>query len=305
MNELDIFWQHPVITEKMFYEQNKHHDQYFGFPWATVIDRMQRSGLKLKDVYDMLHTKTGGRRDLYTCCQHIQFSLLLDLFNHLNINHVYACHKQIGQDTMHDVRVSPCPLYAVNIEDHTRNHDFVDVDIHNIARDILYSFQGAYVKQHYMSDVRERVLTMKHPSDCVVTNTGGWHFERAVYGGGLQSSDTTVMNSAEQSSTSQYNQLLLRSKFSLCPSGSGPNSIRLWESLAAGSIPVLLSDTLELPEHELWDDAIIRVRERDVTNIVEILSSVSEETVFKMRMNCLNIYNHFKKNYINERWHDK
>ena len=297
MNELEIFWQHPVITEKMFYNQNKHHEQYFGFPWATVIDRVQRSGLKLKDVYDMLHTKTLGKRDLYTCCQHIQFSLLLDLFRHLNINHVYACHKQLGQDVMHDVRVSPCPLYAVNIEDHTRNHDFIGVDVHNTTRDILYSFQGAYVKQHYMSDVRERILTMQHPSDCVVTNTGGWHFERAVYGGGLQSDDTTVMNSHEQSSTSQYNQLLLRSKYSLCPSGSGPNSIRLWESLAAGSIPVLLSDTLELPKHELWEQSIIHVKESDVYKLPEILSSYSCEQIDIMRHNCTSLYSFFRNNF--------
>lgn len=299
MNELDIFWQHPVITEKTFYEQNKHHDQYFGFPWATVIDRLQRSGLKLKDVYDMLHTKTSDRRDLYTCCQHIQFHLLFDLFKHLNITHVYACHKQIDVDTINDIRVSPCPLYAVNIEDNTRNHDFVDVDIHNTTRDILYSFQGAYVKQHYLSDVRERILTMKHPSDCVVLNTGTWHFERAVYGGGLQSSDTTVMNSAEQSSTSQYNQLLLRSKFSLCPSGSGPNSIRLWESLAAGSIPVLLSDTLELPEHELWEHSIVRVNEVDVTKLPRTLKCISDDRIERMRDNCLKVYKYFKTNYIN------
>ena len=45
--------------------------------------------------------------------------------------------------------------------------------------------------------------------------------------------------------------LLLNSKYTLCPSGSGPNSIRLWESLACGSIPIILSDTLDLPSHKI------------------------------------------------------
>ena len=53
----------------------------------------------------------------------------------------------------------------------------------------------------------------------------------------------------------------------MCPSGSGPNSIRFWESLAVGSIPVLLSDSLELPKHKLWDDVIIRIKEKNFKNI--------------------------------------
>jgi hypothetical protein len=55
----------------------------------------------------------------------------------------------------------------------------------------------------------------------------------------------------------QTKLLLLDSRFTLCPSGSGPNYIRLWESLACGCIPVLLADTLDLPNHKLWDESIV------------------------------------------------
>jgi len=34
-----LFWQYPVITEKIFYEQNKHCSNYLGLPWATFIDK--------------------------------------------------------------------------------------------------------------------------------------------------------------------------------------------------------------------------------------------------------------------------
>ena len=56
----------------------------------------------------------------------------------------------------------------------------------------------------------------------------------------------------------------MASRYSLCPSGAGPNSIRLWESLAVGAIPIILADTLELPEHEDWDKAVLRVPEKDL-----------------------------------------
>ena len=71
--------------------------------------------------------------------------------------------------------------------------------------------------------------------------------------------------------TRKYNEILLDSVFSLCPSGSGPNSIRFWESLACGSIPVLQADTLDLPYSIDWDDAIIKINENDVQKIPKLL----------------------------------
>ena len=93
--------------------------------------------------------------------------------------------------------------------------------------------------------------------------------------------------------------VLLRSKFSLCPSGSGPNSIRLWESLALGSIPVLLADTLELPNHKLWDNAIVTILEKDIDNLVSILDNITLEKQKEMRKNCLIIYDDLKNNFLN------
>ena len=102
-----------------------------------------------------------------------------------------------------------------------------------------------------------------------------------------------------EKNTFQYELYLIDSKFSLCPSGSGPNSIRFWESLAYGSIPVLLADTLELPKHELWEDAIIKVEEKNLEMVPDILSKISPEKEKEMRKNCLKIYKHFRKNYTN------
>ena len=97
-----------------------------------------------------------------------------------------------------------------------------------------------------------------------------------------------------------FNYLLINSKYTLCPSGSGPNSIRFWEALGAGSIPILLADTLELPEHELWNNAILRIPEKNVSKLSEILNSISASQENIMRENCIKLYNYFKDNYINK-----
>ena len=41
LSQLKLFWQYPVITEKTFYQQNKDNEKYIGFPWATIIDKIQ------------------------------------------------------------------------------------------------------------------------------------------------------------------------------------------------------------------------------------------------------------------------
>ena len=108
----------------------------------------------------------------------------------------------------------------------------------------------------------------------------------------------------EKNSVDEYNKILLRSRYSLCPSGSGPNSIRFWESLAVGSIPILLSDTLELPRHELWDKSIVRLPENELHTLEEVLKNITEEEEKTRRENCLKIYNDLKIKLI-EKYNNK
>ena len=71
--------------------------------------------------------------------------------------------------------------------------------------------------------------------------------------------------------------------------------------MAVGSIPVLLADTLELPSHELWDDAIVRIPEKKIDELPIILSSISEEKEQEMRENCMILYKYYKNNYTNKK----
>jgi hypothetical protein len=193
----------------------------------------------------------------------------------------------------------PCPLYAVNIEDNTMNDVFSKLDPTNLNRRLLYSFQDTYHPSWYLNDIHKRIFEMKHPDNCYVNHIGNQHFDNVVYNK-LQNSEY-VLNEfdSDKVRTEKYNKLLLDSRYSLCPSGPGPNSIRFWVSLAVGSIPVLLSDTLELPSHELWDDSIIHIPENKLEELPKILSTISEEKEQKMRKNCMKLYEYYKNNYRN------
>lgn len=292
-----LFWQYPVITEKTFYEQNKGDADYLAFPWATVIDKrldLNKVGLLLKQCY-------SEERDYYTCCQHIHFFKMIKLWKALGIKRVYISHKQIGIEEMLGIKLIPCPLYAVNIEDDTKNQLFKNCeDFMTCEREYLYSFIGGYQPRNYLTDIRQKIFDMSHTEDSFIRNTGGWHFNSVVYSAKQNQNGELNIDDKHRENTVKYNEVLLNSRYSLCPSGSGPNSIRFWESLACGAIPILLADTLELPKHELWSNAILRVSEKDVETIPTLLNEISREKEEEMRRNCITLYNYFRGNYRNQ-----
>ena len=67
-----------------------------------------------------------------------------------------------------------------------------------------------------------------------------------------------------------------RSKFVLCPAGAGPASFRIFETLSAGRVPVILSDLWVPPSGPAWKDCAVFVKERDVDKIGGILEKEEE-----------------------------
>jgi len=289
-----LFWQYPVITEETFFNQNKHNNFYFGFPWATCIDKK----INTNELLRLLINIKQNNINYYTCCQHISFRNYISLFKILGITILYTPHKIKGEDYINGIKIMPCPLYAVNVEDNNRNQEFKNIDLLNVNRSILYSFIGG-VQTNYLTNIRNNIFNMKHPENSVIINTGDWHFNSTVYSQKQNINKDLNINNNHINNKILYNKTLLDSKFSLCPSGSGPNSIRFWESLGCGSIPVLLADTLDLPYNINWSEAIIIVNEDEYLNIPNILKNISEEEIYNRREKCLEIYNNLKNNFKN------
>jgi hypothetical protein len=84
----------------------------------------------------------------------------------------------------------------------------------------------------------------------VVIDLGNeWHFNNIVYKEQVASQSLDQQEVANEiSATHRYNQLLSDSKFALCPEGAGPNTLRLWEAIAVGCIPVLFDKELLFPD---------------------------------------------------------
>jgi hypothetical protein len=142
------------------------------------------------------------------------------------------------------------------------------------TKDLLYSFVGCATHA-----CREPIFALPERPDAVVIRRGDWHF---------------YLNDRKQAEErEEYQRILSRSRFSLCPRGTGPSTIRFWESLQAGAIPVLISDDHLLPEGYDWDRCVVRIAEKDVADLVRVIEAISPETEESMRSESLKAYDLF------------
>tara|TARA_B110000879_G_C10909636_1_gene407783 strand:+ start:140 stop:508 length:369 start_codon:yes stop_codon:yes gene_type:complete len=94
--------------------------------------------------------------------------------------------------------------------------------------------------------------------DVFVDLVNEWHFNKVVYEEQVLQKEIESHHIDEHHQrTFRYNAILSDTKFSLCPEGAGPNTLRFWESIAVGSIPVIFSDDLGVFQESELGRAII------------------------------------------------
>ena len=283
ITEFNNEWQKPVITEYNVYTQlilkQKIPYNYFAFPWANLIDETFRKNTHLMP---MLENYLKGRCKIqyFTIIQHVRYKKLFSLFKSLNIKYVFSPHctnKDIEIAKTFDITLFGFQLYPSM--KHT-TEDLLPVK----SRTLLTSFVGQYDPKCYLSEIRPRIFEIfSNYDDCHVKQRKSWHFQDFVY----KNVETTNTEFEDE-----YKQLLNNSKFSLCPSGSGPNSIRIWESMSFGSIPVVLADDFVLPAIESlsWDDCIIVWKESEIDELYDYLKGISLEEVERKSAACISVF---------------
>ncbi len=75
----------------------------------------------------------------------------------------------------------------------------------------------------------------------------------------------------------RFLETVFRSKFVLCPRGAGTSSIRLYETLAAGRVPVILSDRWIPPVGPVWESFSIRWPQSSVNALPEMLERMEPQ----------------------------
>ena len=262
--------KYPVEYEcyKQFYGSDFN---YIAVPWTQILNShwLDFPGRQPRDEYfKHLSKQKIEQKNNFTVCQHDSYMQLREYFKHLNITKVFAC-AAYDYDRINGVDIIPMP--------YINTFSFQEKE-----KDILVSFLGSVTHES-----RETIKRNIQGDNIIFRDT--YHI----------TSDFFEKNNKLEEEQ-EYENILSRSRFSLCPRGSNPNSVRFWESLAAGAIPILISDNYKLPDWD-WDSTIIRIKESDLNNLnydqlKNIILRVEDED--KRRINCLKAYDFFKhENY--------
>jgi hypothetical protein len=120
--------------------------------------------------------------------------------------------------------------------------------------DLLFSFVGG--RTH---PCRDAVLRLP-PTRAVLEDSSGFDY---------------LDRSAESDAPRErFDHVVSRSKFVLCPRGHGTSSFRMQEVLAAGRVPVVISDDWVEPLGPNWATAIVRWPERRVAELPGHLNEI-------------------------------
>ncbi len=194
-----------------------------------------------------------------TVCQHIRYEKIIPYLIKIGVKVLFTPHVDKDYD---QIKVLPFPHLAIN-----------GIDPAPI-KDIWSSFVGA----EYTHFTRAQIfkLLASDPRFVLINRGKTWHFyltpEKAA------------------AATVEYQDVLARTRFALCPRGTGASTLRFWECLRAGAIPVLISDAMRLPDFWDWDNCMIRVPENAIDQIPAILAQITPQQEQQMRQSCLDAY---------------
>ena len=220
----------PVKTEETLYRQLREYASgmvtdyiYVAMPLAYLLNTV---GVAHTQALINKVCADHPNEKLLFICQHIQVNQLR-FNNHL----VFSPHATVLDS------YQPLPHYSCN-------YDAAYVKPWH-ERKYTFSFMGSFITH----PVRRRIYEyLKTRDDSLVIDTGMWHFEGP--------------EDKQKENSQKYIELLGDTKYSLCPRGTGPSSIRIWESMAMGACPVVISDFLKMPlERELIDEPWKRLPE--------------------------------------------
>ncbi|MES1185308.1 MAG: exostosin family protein [Myxococcales bacterium] len=124
-------------------------------------------------------------------------------------------------------------------------------------RSLLFSFSGAAKN----ASVREQLMLLRHPRGrCLDTSAIA----------------TTVWydDAKKKTFVDEYASLLADTKFALCPRGRGASSMRLFEAMRVGCVPVVLSDAWVPPLGPNWSEFSVIVPEQDCVTLPHMLEQL-------------------------------
>jgi hypothetical protein len=292
-----LFWQFPARTEAAAYKAHEKINQsralanvfhcYIGLPWATFIDKKTFP----EDLLATLKVRISGFSHalkalgvvlkVHSVCQHVYWKQHVSIWEALGVTDLWLAHLRDGDQHGLSVKLHAWPLFAANLEEASRSRGLIE-GLEPHERPYLASFIGAHAN-HYLSAVRLELQRFKEEPGFYIELLDKWHFEDLVYRHQVEGHPLESIHQQEER-VRVYNEVLSQSNFVLCPSGAGPNSIRLWEAMGIGSIPVILGVNPSMPVGGSlglidWEKIGLRVEGNQVESLPQMLRKINYDEI--------------------------
>ena len=308
-NQTLVEWQRPVITEEKIYLLQKKNPVnykciYLAIPWASIIDiylieKKMKDDLTISsfcESLDINNYKINNPDNIpvFTVCQHYLYGILGNVFTKLGINLIFASHCRNSQNKkLNKIIVKPFTLYPINAIDD-------EVDPYTIKfKELKYNFIGAttYLTNLASTEIRRTIVSKNHPPNTIVEGHRFWHFNEEVYKKYIDMYIDKDMIIEYYNRQERYKDVLSRSFFTLCPTGAGPNSIRIWEAMSYRSVPVIIGSDLMLPDIGVdWKEYMVFLSYQDIQNDIEPQLEKYNEDI--MSYKCVDMYKKlFRENF--------
>ena len=309
-------WQRPVLTEEKCHEYFEQSPlaadvTFLSAPWSTLIDQIDHGDkeIKKKATSSLLEISRLNLTNAFTVCQHDRFHTLLPTLKKAGISTLFAPHMASPEGyTTKDYYFTPSKKsFSKKFSEAGRSHSGLYIDgirietiflwpVHtgspSSKKDVWYSYVGSYGTKH-ISNIRQKIMEDNHPKDCICVNRKGWQFDIDVYQEQILGQNISgFQRYVNRKKADFYKETLSRSRFALCPSGTGPGIIRFLEALGSGAIPIVLSDGMMFPTIKCvnWEECCVKIAEKDYNTLRDVLSNISVVEECAMREKCLEAY---------------
>ncbi|MBI84070.1 MAG: hypothetical protein CMJ81_12790 [Planctomycetaceae bacterium] len=289
----ELFCQESIGTEATAFQQLQSTPlntdvNYLAAPWSVLLNRERR---RLKNAPRI--QLDGG----FTICQHIDFERIIPICRGLGLDTLFTPHVPRGfclsghdrcwmrhgvMKTLAQASGLESRLALQRVQGPFRVLPFPHLSIHGVQpakKSIWYSFIGCNTHA-----TRTVLFQLPVHRQALVRERQVWHFQAS--------------ERLQKLFKREYQHVLARTRFSLCPRGTGPSTLRFWESLQAGAIPVLISDDMQLPAGVDWQRSIVRIAERDAAQVERILADIPLREEQELRRECIAAYRRFSGDYF-------
>lgn len=198
----------PIKTEETIYNKIKDLDFPIEYVGVPLAYSINTLGVeKTQSIIDEINSKNQSKK--FFVCQHIYVRKL-----NFGDNIVFTPHTEEEDNYFF------LPHYNPIYDNPPGRKSFTD-------RDLKFSFIGDFGT----NQIREN-LSVLNTEKTPVVPTGMWFFSHD--------------KKRQEDLLKTYTDVLSRSRISLCPMGTGPSTLRLFESMSIGAIPVIFNN-LKLP----------------------------------------------------------